>query len=136
VVRILFPERTRRRIGLLSLVVALALPACGAASAGTRPEGPNPTRSGFGDAGTMGCVDSASFRRAATAPGESRPIARVPGSGTALRKVATPIEAPAVASVPASGGGQPVAVRATAKTAFGGMRAAGTAPAGNAGPCG
>jgi hypothetical protein len=133
-VRNVFPERTRGWIGLLSVVVALALPACGAASAGTRPEGSNPTRSAFGHAGTMGCVDA--VRRAAAAPGDGRPIVSVPGSGTALRKVATPIEAPAVASVPASGGGQPVAVRATAKTAFGGMRAAGTAPAGNAGPCG
>jgi hypothetical protein len=35
-VRNVLSERTRRRIGLLSIVVAFALPACGAASAGTR----------------------------------------------------------------------------------------------------
>jgi hypothetical protein len=46
------------------------------------------------------------------------------------------VEAPAVASVPASGAGQPAAVNATAKTAFGGMRAVGTAPAGTAGTYG
>jgi hypothetical protein len=85
----------------------------------------------------MGCVDAAAaIRRVAAAPDDGRPIASVPGPGTALRKVATPMQAPAVASVPTSGAGQPVAVRATTKTASGWMRAAGTAPAGDAGPCG
>ncbi len=137
-VRNVVPERTRRWIGLLSVVVALALPACGAASAGTRPDGANtPTKSSFGDAGTTGCVDTvASVRRAATAPGGGGPIASVPGSGQALRKVATPVEASAVAMVSVSGPGEPVAVRGAAKTAFGGMHEAGAAPPGSAMPCG
>jgi len=136
-VRNVLPERARRRIGLLSVVLVFALPACGAASAGTRDGSDTPARLSSGDAGTNGCVDpAASVRRAATAPGDGRPIAGVPGSGAAPRKVATPVETSAVASVPALGPGRPVAGRETAKTAFGGMRPAGAASAGNAGPCG
>lgn len=129
-VRNVVPERTRRLIGLLSVVVALALPACGAASAGPRPHGSHPAKSG--DAGAAGCIDAAaSVRHVANALGEGRPIATVP----AIRKAAAPVEASDVASVPAFGAGRPAAVRATAKTAFGGMRAVGTAPAGAAGIC-
>lgn len=134
-VRNVLSERTRRAIGLLSIVVAFALPACGAASAGTRDGSDPPTRSSFGDAGTIGCIDAPSVRRAATAPGDGRPIASVPGPGAALRKVATPAGTSAVASV-ALGSGQQVAVRETAKTAFGGMRAPAAASVGNATPCG
>lgn len=137
-VRNVVPERARRRIGLLSVVVALALPACGAASAGTRPDGSDtPTKSSFGHAGTTGCVDAdASVSRAAIAPGDRRPIASVPGSGHALRKAAASVEASAVATVQVSGPGEPVAVRGAAKTAFGGMHAAGAASPGSASPCG
>ena len=133
-VRNVLPERTRRRMGLLSIVLAFALPACGAASAGTR-DGSDTPRSGFGDAGTSACIDAPSVRRAATAPGDGRPIASVPGPGAALRKVATPAGTSAVTSV-ALGSGQQVAVRETAKTAFGEMRAAGAAATGDAGSCG
>ncbi len=136
-VRNVLPERTRRRIGILSVVAAFALPACGAASAGTTEGSDTPVRSSFGDDGTIGCVDSAaSVRRAATAPGDGRTIASVPSSGAALRKVATPVQTSAVASVPALGPGRQVAVREMAKTAFGGMRATGVASVAAAGPCG
>jgi hypothetical protein len=136
-VRNVLPEGTLRRVGFLSVVVALALPAWGAASAGT-PDGSNtPAKSIVVDAGTTGCVDaSSSVRRAATAPGDGWPIVSVPGPGAAPRKVATPVETAGVASVPAFGSDVQVAVRGTAKTAFGGMRAAGAASASDVVPCG
>jgi hypothetical protein len=135
--RNVFPERTRRGIGLLSVVVALALPACGAASAGT-PDGSNtPSMWGVADAGTMRCADVAgAVRRVAAAPADVRPIASGPGSGHALHKLAAPAQPLAVASVPVSGPGESVAVGATAKTASGKMRAVGVASASRAGPCG
>jgi hypothetical protein len=134
VVRNVILERTRRGFGLLSVVLALALPACGAASAWT-PDGSNtPSRSGVAEAGTIGCADvSTSVRHAAAAPGDGLPIANVP-SGQAPRKVATPAQPRAVASVPVPGSGEPVVV-ATAKTASGEMRSVGAASAGDAIPC-